>query len=152
MGLLTDYFAADGDEHAASVAVEGPGAVDPATMRRTFAAVELKGIDPFVVLGTLTSLLVGRPYAEVVRLPRHGSLVATAGDEGPWVVTVSDELVAALAAATPATVEEVAVRWAATDELAGSDPRDLAGALHELAALCVRVDDDGHRLYCWTSL
>nr|WP_277813368.1 hypothetical protein [Cellulosimicrobium sp. MM] len=44
------------------------------------------------------------------------------------------------------------MRWAATEELEGSDPTDLADALHRLAALCVRADDAGHRLYCWTSL
>lgn len=152
MVLLTDYFAAEGDERAASVAVQGPRAVDPATMRRTFAAVELPGIDPFVVLGTLTSLLVDRPYAEVVRHPRHGTLVATAGDEGPWVVSVSEELVAALAATTSTAIDRLAVRWSATAELEGSDPGELSAALHELATLCVRADDTGHRLYCWTSL
>ncbi len=113
---------------------------------------ELKGIDPFVVLGTLTSLLTDRPYAEVTADARHGSLVATGGDEGPWVVSVTDVLVEALASATPAALDEAAVRWAGTEELEGSDPTDLADALHRLAALCVRADDAGHRLYCWTSL
>lgn len=152
MGLLTDYFAADDDARAASVAVGGPGMIDPATMRARIPAVDLPGIDPFVVLGTLVSLLEERPYAEVTRHPRHGSLVATAGDEGPWVVSVSDELVAALAMTSRTRLDDVAVRWAATDELAGSDPAALAAALHRLAALCVRADDAGHRLYCWTSL
>jgi hypothetical protein len=152
MGLLTDYFASADDVGAASVAVGGPGMIDPATMRARLPAVDLPGIDPFVVLGTLASLLAGRPYAEVTRHPRHGSLVATAGDEGPWVVSVSDELVATLAVTSRATLEDVAVRWAATDELVGSDPEVLATALHRLAALCVRADDAGHRLYFWTSL
>ncbi len=58
----------------------------------------------------------------------------------------------ALAAATSTDLDAVAVRWAATEELEGSDPADLAGALHRLATLCVQADDAGHRLYCWTSL
>jgi len=152
MGLLTDYFATADDTLAAAVAAEGPGAVDPATMRRTYSPVELSGIEPFVALGTLASLLTGRPYAEVTAHARHGALVASAGDEGPWVVSVSDELVAALASATPAVLEETAARWSRTEELEGSDPTALASALHDLAGLCVRADDAGHAVYCWTSL
>ncbi len=152
MGILTDYFAAPDDTLAAVAAATGPDSPDPVASRPAFATVELRGIDPFVVLGTLTSLLTDRPYAEVTADARHGSLVATAGDEGPWVVSVSDTLVGALAGATPAALDEVAVQWAATEELEGSDPADLADALRRLAALCVQVDDTGHRLYCWTSL
>jgi hypothetical protein len=152
MGILTDYFAAPDDTRAATAAALGPDSPDPLTSQPAFATVELKGIDPFVVLGTLTSLLTDRPYAEVTADARHGSLVATAGDEGPWVVSVTDTVVGALAGATPAALDEVAVRWAATEELEGSDPVDLADALHRLSALCARADDAGHRLYCWTSL
>lgn len=152
MGILTDYFAAPDDERASTATLASPGVPDPLTDQPAFATVALQGIDPFVVLGTLTSLLAGRPYAEVTKDTRHGSLVATAGDEGPWVVSVTDELVAALAGATPAALDAVAVRWAATEELEGTDPADLADALHRLAALCVRADDAGHRVYCWTSL
>jgi len=152
MGILTDYFAAPDDASASAAAHRAPGTLDPLTNRPSFATVELRGIDPFVVLGTLASLLAHRPYAEVTRSARHGSLVATGGDEGPWVVSVTDELVAALAGSAPSTLDEVAVRWSATEELEGSDPADLADALRRLAALCVAVDDAGHRLYCWTSL
>ncbi len=152
MGILTDYFAAPDDTRASTAALAGPGTLDPLTNQPAFVTVELKGIDPFVVLGTLASLLTHRPYAEVTGDVRHGSLVATAGDEGPWVVSVTDELVTALAGSAPSALDEVAVRWAATEELDGSDPADLADALRRLASLCVRVDDAGHRLYCWTSL
>ncbi|WP_426311525.1 hypothetical protein [Cellulosimicrobium sp. E-16] len=152
MGILTDYFSAPDDAQAGSAARTGPSSPDPLTNQPVFPTVELKGIDPFVVLGTLAGLLTDRPYAEAKTDPRHGSLVATAGDEGPWVVAVTDELVTALAATTPNALDAVAVRWAATEELEGSDPADLADALRRLAELCVRADDAGHRLYCWTSL
>ena len=152
MGILTDYFAAPDDAQAGSAARRGPSSPDPLTNQPVFPTVELKGIDPFVVLGTLAGLLTDRPYAEAKSDPRHGELVASAGDEGPWVVAVTAELVTALAAATPTDLDAVAVRWAATEELEGSDPADLAGALRRLATLCVRADDAGHRLYCWTSL
>ena len=152
MGILTDYFAAPDDARAAVAAPTGPSAPDFLTSQPGFATVELTGINPFVVLGSLASLLTGRPYREVTADARHGSLVASVGDEGPWVVSVTDTLVAALAGSTPAALEHVAVRWSATEELAGSDPAALARALHRLAALCVRADDAGHRVYCWTSL
>ncbi|MBM7819547.1 hypothetical protein JOE63_002024 [Cellulosimicrobium cellulans] len=152
MGILTDYFSAPDDAQAGSAARQGPSSPDPLTNQPAFPTVELKGIDPFVVLGTLAGLLTDRPYAEAKSDPRHGELVASAGDEGPWVVAVTAELVTALAAATPTDLDAVAVRWAATEELEGSDPADLAGALRRLATLCVRADDAGHRLYCWTSL
>ncbi|NDO89238.1 hypothetical protein [Cellulosimicrobium composti] len=152
MGILTDYFAAPDDARAAVAAHTGPSAPDPLTAQPGFATVERTGIDPFVVLGSLASLLTGRPYREVTADARHGSLVASVGDEGPWVVSVTDTLVGALAGSTPAALEQVAVRWSATEELAGSDPAALAQALHRLAALCVRADDAGHQVYCWTSL
>ncbi|QJW37082.1 hypothetical protein [Cellulosimicrobium protaetiae] len=152
MGILTDYFSAADDAQAGSAARTGPSSPDPLTNQPVFPTVELKGIDPFVVLGTLAGLLTDRPYAEAKTDPRHGSLVATAGDEGPWVVAVTDALVTALAATTPTALDAVAVRWAATEELEGSDPADLADALRRLSELCVRADDAGHRLYCWTSL
>ncbi|MCB7137721.1 hypothetical protein [Cellulosimicrobium marinum] len=152
MSLVTDYFAAADDERAATVAVGGPEAVDPVAVRRPFVSVRVASIDPFVALGTLTALLTDRPYAEVVRHPRHGTLVASVGDEGPWVVSVSEELVSALAGAAPGLLDRVARRWAGAEEVEGAEPGALAATLHALASLCVRADDTGERLYCWTSL
>src|SRR5690606_40145183 len=83
MGILTDYFAAPDDARAAVAAPTGPSAPDFLTSQPGFATVELTGINPFVVLGSLASLLTGRPYREVTADARHGSLVASVGDEGP---------------------------------------------------------------------
>ncbi|MBD5788159.1 hypothetical protein IF650_18530 [Cellulosimicrobium terreum] len=157
MGILTHYFAATDDETAAACAAhpDGPGDDrEPArtTVPGTHDAVPLSGLEPFVMLGTLASMLTGRTYGEVTRHPRHGGVVASAGDEGPWVVSVSDELVGALAMSTRTVLERVADRWATPSERSRREPEQLAGALHELAELCARAREAGHRVYCWTCL
>lgn len=152
MSLRTDYFRATDDDHAARAVRDGPGAPDPATLGRAYEVARLGGVEPFVMLGMLASLLAGRPYAEMTRHRRHAAVVAAQGDEGPWVVSVSDELVALLAAAAPAVLDDVAVRWSAAGGPAGTGPAELAVGLRALAALCAQADDVGHAVYCWTRL
>jgi hypothetical protein len=147
--LVTDYFAAPTDALAATVGRETDGPSTPArgSGQALFDTVRMPSTDPFVALGALAGLLCGRPYGEITAHPRHGTLIG-GGDEGPWVVTVADVVVAELAAASPARLTAVAHASAPDQELPGV----LIGALHELGELAGRALAVRHRLYCWAAL
>jgi hypothetical protein len=112
-----------------------------------------KGIDPLVQMGKLEALLTGEQYQVIARRPRAGHLLAERGNEGPWVVTLTDELQAALAAAPREQIVAAAAPWSETDEFFGrGDPETLADFLLELAGLARQADQRGERLYCWCCL
>ena len=98
MGVLFDYFAAPDDVVAATV-IGGPA-------EAAFPTVALKGVDPFVQLGTLESLLTGVDYDTVVG--RGSEPVAMADSGERLVVAVSGGLLAALSTADDARLREVA--------------------------------------------
>ncbi|MFD4671625.1 hypothetical protein ACFWNN_17950 [Lentzea sp. NPDC058450] len=139
MGVLYDYFAAPTDELAAT-------AIDGGPVHR-FPTVETKSLDPAVVMGQLEELLTGRSYDEISDDPRCGEDVAIEHDGEVLVLTVTDGLRDALAAA--GDLDEVAVRWAAIEELDGFDPEVLAEILRDLRSLAAEAKKNGERLYCW---
>ncbi|MCR3748336.1 hypothetical protein [Lentzea californiensis] len=140
MGVLFDYFVAPSDELAAATIDGGPMGL--------FRTVEIKSLDPVVVMGGLEELLTGRPYGDVLKDPRCGHGLALENDGEVVVLTVTDGLRDGLAEASE--LDEIAVAWARTEELEGFDPAVLAEMLHELKALAVQAVEDGERLYCWT--
>ncbi|MFC8598862.1 hypothetical protein [Isoptericola sp. NPDC057191] len=149
--IVTDYFAAPNDAVAATVVHQeaGPSVVARGSGQPLFDTVRLPAVEPFVVLGRIAAALCGRPYAEVTAHPRHGAVVDGA-DEGPWVVTVSDELAHALAATPPERLAAVARSHA---RLSGPVPADLlVPALVALGELADRAGRVRHDLYCWTRL
>ncbi|PTA43074.1 hypothetical protein [Micromonospora sp. RP3T] len=147
MGILCDYFSAPTDEAAAAVAdvLGGPrAATDPG-----FEVVELKGIEPTVQLGTLEALLTGVDYDVVTRNPRWGKAAAVSDDGELLVISLTDELPVALAAASESRLREVAASWSETEEFGGhADPSILAEALIELAGLARRAAARDERIYC----
>jgi hypothetical protein len=153
MGVLFDYFSAASDEAAASAIglLGGPGAASAGTQSgSSFDTVPAKGIDPLVQLGTLEALLTGRDYERVVAGPRAGHVLATQDGGERLVVTLTDELQAALADADNAQLASVAVPWSQTEEFFGrGDPQILTGLLHELAELARRARTKDERIYCW---
>lgn len=153
MGIRTEYFAAPTDEVAATAlhTPGGPSEPDQSTDVPRFDAVTVPSVDPFVMLGGLAGVLSGRPYGEVTAHPRHGALVGSGGDEGPWVVTVSQTLADELATAGPTRLAQAAREWSTATPPAVV-PHNLAAALLPLAALAARAADEGYGLYCWTSL
>ena len=143
MGVLFNYFAAPGDAVAATVIDVVGGPAEAALP--TFA---LKGVDPFVQLGTLESLLTGIDYDTVAG--RDGAPVAMADSGERLVVAVSGDLLAALATAEDARLHEVAKPWSRTEEFGGqADPSDLVTVLSGLAELARTATARGDRLYCW---
>ncbi|WBB74321.1 hypothetical protein O7602_01800 [Micromonospora sp. WMMD1128] len=148
VGILCDYFSAPSDEAAAAVAdvLGGPrAAADPG-----FDVVELKGIEPAVRLGTLEALLTNLDYDAVTRNPRQGKAVAVRDDGEVLVISLTDELRAALADAPESRLREVARPWSETEEFWGQgDQSVLAEVLIELAGLARRATTRDERLYCW---
>ncbi|MBE1580842.1 hypothetical protein ACFORH_26305 [Amycolatopsis roodepoortensis] len=143
MGVLFDYFAAP-DDDAAATTIDLVGGPDEAS----FPTVALKGVDPFVQLGTLESLLTGVDYETVIG--RAIEPVAMADGGARLVVALTGELTAALSDADEARLNEVAEPWSRTEEFGGqADPADLATMLTGLAELARTATTRGDRLYCW---
>jgi hypothetical protein len=98
-------------------------------------------------------LLTGRPYDAVVADPRSGHALAVGDDGERLVLTLTDSLTTALAAATPARLAEAAVPWSQSEEFWGAgDPDTLAAILNDLADLARRAQSRRHRMYCWISV
>lgn len=146
MSVLCDYFAAESDRAAATFVDGGPLGADPPAA----AVVEATGLEPVVMLGNLEALLTGRAYDDVMADPRQGEAVVVRDEGERVVVTITDSLVAALAAADDPRLEQVAQPWSQTEEFWGDgDPVMLAGLLKDLAAMARQAQSAGHRLYCW---
>lgn len=152
MGNLYDYFSAAGDDSAATAIDLIGGPAVPG--RSTFDAVFTKGIDPSVQMATLEELLTGRPIEEIFDDPRSAHPIGPETEDAEHgVVTLTDNLTQAVAAADRARLAEVAVPWSETEEFWGqSDPEFLTEFLVELSGLARRAIDRGNRLYCWWSL
>ena len=147
MGLITDYFIADSDTEAARFldgGVHGAG-LDQDDLH------DAKGIDPFVMLGTLEAALTELPYAEISgdRTPPVG--MGESGESG--IVRVRGTLTTALADLAPGRVPGVAATWSSTEEFGpDADEEAVAEFLHGLSGLARRAMVQGRELYCWFSV
>ncbi|MGW1404664.1 hypothetical protein [Streptomyces sp. NPDC002403] len=148
MGNLYDYFSAPDDPTA--LAAFGRG-IEEAGL----PLLPVKGIDPYVQLGQAESMLTGTPYDDVTSLPRFNRLLSSPEDESRWLVTLTDGLRDALAAARPGGFAAVAATWSHIEEFGGDvPPGELADFLANLADLAeeARARPEPHRLYCLMSL
>jgi hypothetical protein len=145
MGVLTDYFIAGSDAEAAGTltATGGPAQAGLPTL-------PLKGVDPVVNLATLEGILTGTDPMGIIG--EGEDPVADGGSDGPWVLRVRRPLVAALTAADPSKLPDVAADWAATEEYEGTDPKELLDVLHDLGRIAKQSLDENKSLYCWMSL
>jgi hypothetical protein len=147
--VFCDYFSASDDAAAVRV-LDEPGGPDTAA----FDVVALKGIDPVVAMARLEAILTGCAYEEAAKRPRSGELLSSPEAEDAFVVSVSDTLREALAAASPEALAEAAGSWAETDELRkdGVTSGTAAEVLVSLSALAGRASAESQRLYCWLAL
>lgn len=178
MGVMYEYFAAPSDATAAEMVQAGPGGplpVSPALREALRAGdrealrlamrpkvrlsdsdvlvLATKGIDPVIQMRTLEALLTGEQYDVIAGRPRAAHVVAERDQGAALVVTLTDELLAALAAAPRDQIVAAAARWSEDEEFYGqADPEVLADFLLELADLARQADRRGERLYCWTCL
>jgi len=145
MGILTDYFVAGSDTEAAGT-LKVTGGPEQAGL----ATVQLKGVDPVVNLATLEEILTGADSMAIISGGEDP--VADGGSDGPWVLRVRQSLVAALTAADPGKLSDVAADWAATEEYEGTDPKELLDVLRDLGRIAKQSVDENKSLYCWMSL
>ena len=147
MGVLFDYFRAPDASTAAAVLERLGGPRDPDAP--LLDAVAGKGFEPEVMLRKLQSLLTGVPYQE---LP-EGELLAMEGEDGPWILQLSEELRDALAAAPASRLPAVAEQWVRTEEFWDqATAAEVLPFLGEVTALARRARQAGERLYCWMCL
>jgi hypothetical protein len=147
VGVLFDYFHAPDASTAAAVLERLGGPRDPDAP--LLDAVAGKGFEPEVMLRKLQSLLTGVPYEE---LP-EAELLAMEGEDGPWIVQLSEELRDALADAQASRLPAVAERWVRTEEFWDqATTAEVLPFLGEVTALARRARQAGERLYCWICL
>jgi hypothetical protein len=147
VGVLFDYFRAPDASTAATVLERLGGPRDPDAP--LLDAVAGKGFEPEVMLRKLQSLLTGVPYEE---LP-EAELLAMEGEDGPWIVQLSEELRDALADAQASRLPAVAERWVRTEEFWDqATTAEVLPFLGEVTALARRARQAGERLYCWICL
>jgi len=110
----------------------------------------VKGIDPVVQMGTLENLLTGTSTDVIFSRDRSGKDVAVRDENERLVLALTDELQAALSAATAEQLDAVASPWSQTDEFWGrGEPDVLAQFLRQLSLLARNATASGARLYCW---
>ena len=149
MGILTDYFVAPSDEAAAEVLSSGPSGV------ADLPALQMKGLEPVVVMGSLEAILTGRDYDEVSENPRQGFMFSYDDDGERSVTALTNELRDALATSAESRLREAGVELAATEELMALDDEDVKAVVDgvlELAALARIARDRGEGMYCWMCL
>ena len=159
MGILSDFVVADRSEAAA---------VADTVRRDRWPSLELKGFTHLEV-GLLHFALTGADPDVPVSPPRFVKnpftkrempvTVGTAYVDGftrlqdrgeAWVYEVPLSLVAELA--DTASPKEVAIRWAASEELRGARPADLEAILIQLQRLARLAIEQNKSLLLWTSL
>ncbi|WP_026416072.1 hypothetical protein [Actinomadura oligospora] len=141
MGAVFEYFAA-ADDATAAAALELPSLC-------ALGALDVKGIEPAVQLGTLEALLTERSYEEVSSDGRWAKLVASTPGHEVCVVTLSDGLTRALAAGEPEAFAQAAEQWARTEEFdERADTAVLTEFLVDLCALARQALQRDRRLYC----
>lgn len=153
MGVLYDYFRAPGvpevrrhlDENDGSTPVPAP-----------FDGLDLKSIDPGVILGRLIGFATAREWT-VDLVADH--LIWPEGAEqdmeyeGPWVTVLDDWARDVLAGIPAAQIPALAERWATIEEFSGhADPAFLSEALTDLITLATQARGHNESLYCWMSL
>ena len=121
-----------------------------------FDGIELKTIDPGVLLGQLIAAATGsgwspRLVGEKLIWPEDGE--QDMEHEGPWVTVLDDGCRDALAAIPAGGVPGLAEQWATAEEFHGhGDPEFLREVIAEFAVLAGRAREKGESLYCWMSL
>ncbi|MEU6882926.1 hypothetical protein [Streptomyces sp. NPDC046712] len=146
---LCDYFSAADDQSAVAV-LQTPGGPGQAELD----VVYLKNIDPVVAIAKLEAVMTGCSYEEASERSRSGQLLSEPEDGPPFVVSLTDTLIGALAAASPDELVRFAEPWSMTAELRqiGLRVEVTADVLGALAGLAQRAQACGQRLYCWWAL
>lgn len=146
---LCDYFSATDDQAAVEILLT-PGGPGQAELDVVF----LKNIDPVVAVAQLEAVITGCSYEEASERPRSGQLLSEPEDGPPFVVSLTDTLIDALAAASKDDLVRCAEPSSKTEELrqTGITVEVTADVLEALAGLAQRARASNQRLYCWWAL
>lgn len=141
MGLLSEIYLAPTGRAAEVTADARP--------ERCLAGIDSSGIDS-VKLATLHSLLTGQDFESL--LPSYEP-TAVAGEDGPWLFRLPDDLTRTLADLSPDQRRDIAARWAAEEGfiLDGWKSQAVHDAFEAIYELAVRADQST-ALYLWMSL
>lgn len=124
MGLLNEFFLAVDDDDARRALPDGPTAGE-------FAEIVASGGFTNLEIELLEQAATGKPWAPAGISP----LALDDSPEGPWVMRFPDAVTDALLEIGEGQLEVVTARWAAMDELKGSDPAVLADVVVDLIDL-----------------
>lgn len=152
MGVLFDYFRAVDDATAVRL-MDGLDGGPIAVPDGSVDTADLRGIDPWVLLGQLVSLARGQEWD--TGTVRTELLWPEAEDTGPWLISLDDGVRDTLAGLTAEQMADLAAQWARIEELGlGEDePGDLMlPIIEEIAGLSRRALAAGDHLYCWCGL
>lgn len=143
MGNLTDFVIANDNEGIAIGESDHPAAQWP--------TLETKGVDA-VKLATLVCAITGQKDADAIR----SSLTFAGGDQeiGPWVFKLPATVTHALARLEGDNVQEVATKWAATEEMQTDrwSAIDVAHLVKQLQQHANKAKTAGATLFLWVSL
>jgi hypothetical protein len=144
VGVLTEIVVAE-------VAEAPEVLVGPRQSRWT--TLQLKDLDT-IKLGTLAFILQDRDITDVDAVVDYSEfeLLASAGDEGPWVFRIPGDLITSLAATADGSLAEVSSKWAETEELEmdGWSEQDASEVVGEIAGLARLAG--GRPVLLWMSL
>ncbi len=81
-------------------------------------------------------------------------IVRSAGDDGPWVISVPDVVTRTLGQSEAAELQRIAIAWASTEEWKRdrAKPKDIVSLIQGLAALAKRANAEKKEMYVWASL
>jgi hypothetical protein len=156
MGVLCDYFRAPDRTTALALHRHPDGLFEAAASAKT-EPVDLKGLDPVVMLGKLVGLLSGVSYEHMLLaggIPTDhipNPVLVTSEDDEDVLVELSVVVRDTLADATEAALTEAAPIWANIEEFAYStwnDADEVRPIMDELVGLARRARDADQMIYC----
>jgi hypothetical protein len=155
MGVLYDYFRATDDDAAVALmeATEGGGPAVTAREDPRLDAIDLKGIDPTVILGQLVGFARGVGWKGG---PARQELLWSGPEEdGPWLVSIDDATRDTLASITGEQMPGLSAQWGRIEEVRVNDPLPddaMLPVLNDIVGLAQRARRAGEHLYCWCCL
>ena len=143
MGVLTDLILGSAEELAAVDADDVPINVLPGLDIKGTGLIELATL---YAIATRTEVEAG--------LDSFPPVSGEESEDGPWVFRFPDELVEALAQASPAEVKRIAAEWSQTEEVmqSGWPAAEVAQRISEMIAFAVKAKASGKPVHVWTSL
>lgn len=143
MGVLTEYYRVADDASALRALTNGPVAASLPT-------VELKNIDPVVLLGHLVALARAVDWSPGLT---DTALISPSNSDGPWVNSIGNGIRDTLADIAESDFERLATNWATAEEFGGmASTEGCAAVIADLVWLAREAVSSKQRLFCWISL